>query len=145
MKNGWVEKNERRRVTATLKAQFHLLNQTEARELHAQACYRQTGLKQLAHLSKDSAFYRVILKDLFLSELFLISQNPLTVGEKAEIHLQLPQQHLPLTFLAGVGEVKNTVEMGRNLFHGALQVSAIHKDDVDRMSRNSLQQQTNLA
>lgn len=144
MRNGWIEKCERRRVTATLRAQFHLLNQAEARELQAQACYRQTGLKQLAEPSRGSAFHRAILKDLFLSELFLLSQNPLTMGERAEVLLQLPQQKLPLTLLAGIGEVKTSVEMGRNLFRGALQVAALHKDDVDRLSRNFLQQQTNL-
>ena len=145
MKSGWVEKHERRRVAATLKAQFHLLNQTEARELYTQASYRQTGLKRLSELSKDSTFYRAVLKDLFLSELVLLTQNPLAVGENVEVHLQLPQHHLPLTFLAGIGEVKTTVEMGRSLFHGTLQVLAIHKDDVDRLSRNFLQRQTNLA
>ena len=143
MKNGWVEKHERQRVAATLKAQFRLLNPTEARELQAQASYRQTGLKQLAELSKDSPLHKAILKDLFLSELLLLSQQPLTAGEKAEILLQLPQYRLPLTLLAGVGEVKTTLEMGRNLFHCPLQVLAIHKDDVDRLSRSLLQQQTN--
>jgi hypothetical protein len=143
MKNGWIEKHERQRVAATLKAQFRLLNPAETRELQAQASYRQTGLKQLAELSKDSAFHRAILKDLFLSELHLLSQNPLTAGEKAEILLQLPQHRLPLTLLAVVGEVKTTLEMGRNLFHGPLQVLAIHKDDVDRLSRSLLQQQAN--
>jgi hypothetical protein len=143
MKNGWVEKQERHRVAATLKAQFRLLDPTEARELHAQASYRQTGLKQLAELSKGSGFHRAILKDIFLSELFLLSQHPLTTGEKMEILLQLPQYRLPLSLLAGMGEVKTTQEMGRSLFHGPLQVLAIHKDDVDRLSRTHLQQQMN--
>ena len=142
MKNGWVEKHERQRIAATLKAQFKQLDPSEARDLQAQASYRQTGLKQLALLSKDSPLHRVITRDLFQSSLFLVSQSPLSAGEKLEVHLQLPQYRLPLSLLAGVTEVETTMEMGRTLFHGALQVLAIHKDDVDRLSRHHLQQQT---
>ncbi len=141
MKNGWIEKHDKQRVAATLKAQFRNLGLGEARDLQAQASYRQTGLKQLAQLSKDSAFYRVILRDLFLSRLSLLSQTPLSAGERFEILLQLPQHRLPLSLLAGVESVETTVEMGRTLFHGALQVMAIHKDDVDRLSRGVPQQQ----
>lgn len=141
MKNGWVEKQEQNRVAATLKAEFRMLSPTEARELLAQNCYRQTSLKQLAQLSKDSPLHRAIMKDIFQSRLSLLSQNPLTGGERLELLLHLPQYRIPLSLLAGVGGVETTVEMGRNLFHGALQVLAIHKDDVDRLSRNLTQHQ----
>lgn len=142
MKNGWVEKHERQRIAATLKAQFRQLDPSEARGLQAQASYRQTGLKQMAEVSNDSPLHRVIAKDLFQSSLFLVSQSPLAAGEKLEVLLQLPQYRLPLSLLAGVGGVETTMEMGRTLFHGTLQVLAIHKDDVDRLSRQHLQKQT---
>lgn len=143
MKNGWIEKHERQRIAATLKAQFKQLDPSEARALQAQASYRQTGLKQLAEMSKDSPLHRVIAKDLFQSDLSLVSQTPLTAGERLEILLQLPQYRIPLGLLAGVLAVRTTMEMGRTLFHAALQIQALHKDDVDRLSRLHLQQQMN--
>ncbi len=140
MKNGWIEKHEQQRISATLKAQFRRLDPSEARDLQTQASYRQTGLKQLAQLSRDSTLHRAITRDLFQSRLFLVGQNPLSAGERLEILLQLPQYRLPLGLLAEVAGVKTSTEMGNTLFHGALQVLAIHKDDVDRLSRHSLQQ-----
>ena len=142
MKNGWVEKHERQRIAATLKAQFRQLDPSEAKDLQVQASYRQTGRKQLALLSKDSPLHRVIARDLFQSNLYLVSQSPLAAGENLEIMIQLPQYRLPLSLLAALAGVETTMEMGRTLFHGALRVEAIHKDDVDRLSRHHLQQQT---
>lgn len=141
MVNAWIEKHERQRIAATLKAQFRQLEAPEARDLLSQPSYRQTGLKDLEQLSKNLPLYWVIAKDLFQSRLFLVSQSPISLGEKLEILLQLPQYHLPLYFLAVVANVETTMEMDHTLFHGALQVLALHKDDLDRLSRQHLQQQ----
>jgi hypothetical protein len=139
MKTGWIEKIQAGRVEATLKAEFRQLDAAQAKKLFTQDIYALTTVEHMAQLSEKSSLYRAIAKDIFRSRLVLLSQSPLAPGEKLEVVLHLPQYNTPLRFLAGAGRVENTLEMGRNLFHGELQVLSIHKRDVESLAQNLIQ------
>ncbi len=139
MKTGWIEKFNSGRVEATLKAEFRLLNPSEAKKLFTHESYGQTTVNHLPQLSEKSPLYRAITKDIFMSHLVLLSQSPLSPGDRLEVVLHLSQYQVPLRILAEAGQVETTLEMGRNLFHGGLQVLAIHQKDVESLARGLIQ------
>src|ERR1039457_4561454 len=132
MKNGWIEKIQSGRVKATLKAEFRPLKPAEAKKLFTQKSYGQTTVNHLPQLAGKSSLYRAITKDIFQSRLVLLSQAPLSKGNKLEVALHLPQYETPLRLLAEVVGVETNSEMGRDLFHGELLFLSVHKEDVDR-------------
>jgi hypothetical protein len=141
MKTGWIEKFESGRVEATLKIEFRMLEGIEAKRLLSQDSYGQTTVNRIPQLSVRSSLYRAIAKDIFHSRLVLLSQSPLSKGDKIEGVLRLAQYQRPLRLLAEVGDGETTMEMGRQLFHGNLLVLSVHKDDVERLAHSLIQSQ----
>ena len=133
-KSGWVEKRKFERVVATLKMEYQIVSGPEAKKLLSHEHYQQTTVDQLPELSQKSSVYQAVTKDISAGGLALMSQQPLQKGMLLEVSLHLPHYKTILKFLAEIRHVQTLVEMGRTLFQAGIQIMAINKADVERIS-----------
>lgn len=132
-RSGWVEKHENDKVVATLKAHYRVIHSPEHKIIVVHDYYAETTEKDLQKKAKETGFYRAVYKDLFLSELVLLTQSTTYARSLMEIMLHFPNYQSELMFLAWITKVETINELGRTIYHAHLKSVAVNQRTVDKM------------
>lgn len=132
-KSAWIEKKVQGKVVATLKVDYHLVPSGEAKKTISNDFYRDTTMEQVVDLSRKSALYQTVARDISRLGLSLLTQEAVPTGSLVEIGLQLSQSKIILKFLAEVLKSESLTEMGRVIHHGDLRTLAVHRGDLNRL------------
>jgi hypothetical protein len=130
---GWVEKREEERVAATIRAYYRIASPAETKTIVSNADYANTTEAHLARQADTASFFRAIHRDIFRSDLTLLSQSTLATGMRLEVTLQFPSNGTELTFLAQVSKVNVMNEWNKDVFHGKLKTLAISQKSLGLM------------
>lgn len=130
---GWIEKHEKEKIVATLRAHYQIINLPEDKEILEHEYYSQTAEKDFVKKAQEATFYKAIYKDIFKSNLSLLTQSMTTSGVLMEIMLHFPNYQSELIFLAKVTNVETDSELGRDVYHARLQAIAVNQKSLTKM------------
>src|SRR6185295_5661392 len=134
-KNGWMEKRQHERVVATLKIEYRMFVEGDAKKILKGASYKETTVDQLASLSKNSTLYHAVTRDISLGGMALIGEHPFPIGAVVEVGLHLPHYKTVLKFAAEIVRSDSFVEMQRTMHRAGLKILAINRADMDHITR----------
>jgi hypothetical protein len=134
-KSGWMEKRKHERVVATLKIQYRMFEEGDAKKILKDASYKETTVDQLSSLSKNSPLYHAVTRDISLGGMSLIGEHAFPIGAVVEVGLQLPHYKTVLKFAAEVVRSDSFVEMQRTMHRAGLKILAINRGDLEHISR----------
>ncbi len=132
-RSGWVEKHENGKVVATLKAHYRVIHAPENKAIVDHAYYADTTEKDFQKRSIETSFYKAVYKDLFLSELVLLTQNGTYARSLMEIMIHFPNHQSELMFLAWITKVEMINELGRLVYHAHLKSVSVNQRTINRM------------
>jgi hypothetical protein len=134
--SGWVEKSEEGKPVATIRAHYRVIHSPEHKSIPLHDFYAQTTEKHFRKLSEEAVFYKAIHKDIFKSELTLLTQSLPYEGSLMEIMLHFPNHQSELMFLAWIDRVEPVIEMGRSVYHAHLKSVAVNQRTLTKMIHN---------
>ncbi|HXL72492.1 MAG TPA: hypothetical protein VN963_02600 [bacterium] len=140
---GWIEKQEKEKIVATLRAHYQTINPPEDKKISEHEYYSQTAEKDFVKKAQEATFYKAIYKDIFKSNLSLLTQSMTTSGVLMEIMLHFPNYQSELIFLAKVTSVETDNELGRDVYHAHLQAIAVNQNSLAKMMHAIRDQKSN--
>jgi hypothetical protein len=130
---GWIEKYDKEKIVATLKAHYQIVNPPEDKKIPAHEYYSQTTENDFVKKAQEATFYKAIYKDIFKSHLSLLTRSLTTSGLLIEIMLHFPNYRSELLFLAKITNVETDNELGRDVYHAHLQATAVNQKSLIKM------------
>jgi len=140
---GWIEKYDKEKIVATLKAHYQIINPPEDKKIPAHEHYSQTTENDFVKKAQEATFYKAIYKDIFKSNLSLLTQSLTTSGLLIEIMIHFPNYRSELLFLAKVISVETESELGRDVYHAHLQAIAVNQKSLTKMMHAISDQKSN--
>ncbi len=130
---GWIEKQEKERVVATLKAHYRVIPPLESKEILASEFYLHTTEEDFSRKAQEAVFYKAIYKDIFKSHLSLLTQSLPSSGALMEIVIHFPNYQSEIVFLAKVLSVETNNELGREVYPARLRSLSVNQESLTKL------------
>jgi c-di-GMP-binding flagellar brake protein YcgR len=136
IRTGWMEKRQFERIDASIKVTYFLVPKSELVKILSDPAYRESSADHLPELSKKSATFNAVTRDLSMGGMSLVGQEAFPADSALEIHLYLPGYPTPITLIAEVIRVlAESSSSNGSTFRAGIKILAINRQDVVRLDK----------
>jgi c-di-GMP-binding flagellar brake protein YcgR len=141
IRTGWMEKRQFERIDASIKVTYFLVPKIELVKILSDPAYRESSTDHLPELSKKSATFSAVTRDLSMGGMSLVAPEALPPDSALEIHLYLPGYPTPVTLIAEVIRFfSESSGSNGSTFRAGIKILAINRQDVLRLDKFLLAQ-----
>ncbi|GEM_PF-2443017 len=131
--SGWIEKQEKDKIVATLKAHYRIIHSPEDKEILGKELYSNTTEGDFSKKAQEAVFYKAIYKDIFKSYLSLLTQSLPPIGALIEVVIHFPNYQSEIVFLARITSVETNNELGREVYPARLQGVSVNQESITKL------------
>jgi hypothetical protein len=131
--SGWIEKQDKKRIVATLRAHYRIIHSPENKEIQQLDTYNNTTETDFAEKAKKAVFYKAIYKDIFKSHLTLLTKSLPPTGALLEVVIHFPNYESEIVFLARIESLETKSEMGREVYPARLESLAVNQESLTKL------------
>jgi c-di-GMP-binding flagellar brake protein YcgR len=133
---GWMEKRQFERIDATIKVTYCLVPKADLLKILSDPAYRESSTDHLPELSKKSAVFHAVTRDISMGGMSLVGQQEFPGDSALEIHLYLPGFPTPITLIAEVVRTQTESSASNGTTHRAgIKILAVNRGDVVRLDK----------
>jgi Tfp pilus assembly protein PilZ len=144
MDQGWMEKRQQDRISATANVTYRILDLREKEDILNYPCYSATTIIQLPQLAKKFHSYHAVMKDISEGGLSITGEQKFAVGDWLEISILPPKYDTPVTMLAEVKWVRSLSQSSKELNVAGVSTLALDRVSMDHLSRFLLMERKRL-
>ncbi len=133
---GWMEKRQFERIDASVKVTYCLVPKAELLNILSDPAYRESSADHLPELSKKSAVFHAVTRDISMGGMSLVGQASFPEDSALQIHLYLPGYPTPITLIAEVvrAQVESNASSGAT-YRAGIKILAVNRKDVVHLDK----------
>jgi hypothetical protein len=144
MDQGWMEKRQQDRISATANVTYRILDPGEKEQVLSFPRYSATTIIQLPQLAKKIHSYNAVMKDISEGGLCITGEQKFTVGDWLEISILPPKYDTPVMMLAEVKWVRSLSQSNKELNTAGVSTLALDKESMDHLNQFLLMERKRL-
>ncbi len=133
MKKGWIE--NQKRTGSPVMVDYKVLTDLELAQLTKDPNFSHSTMHHTDLARMMAHLLRVTPEDLLAGRVVFCSQEPLRPGMHLEVITHVADFNCPLHFIAEAHDVGFEAEMKEMVFSTGMKVTAVHKGDMELLSR----------
>jgi len=134
-KKGWIEKTDAAKSSSTILVDYRNVQPAEASALLKDPNYSRTTFDSPGIVNMMARLLRFQSNELLQGRAAFCRQEPLKTGDYLEVQMKIPIYDCKLRFLMESLAVDSTAEMKEMVFSAGMRILAVHKGDIDFLSR----------
>jgi hypothetical protein len=140
--SGWIEKQDKKKIVATLRAHYRIVHSPENKGIQQLDTYNNTTEEDFTEKAKKAMFYKAIYKDIFKSNLTLLTKSLPPAGALLEVVIHFPNYESEIVFLAKIESLEMKNELGRDVYPARLESVAVNQESLTKLIYDINQKRT---